>query len=466
MTEPQELDSVSSENDADVSIIVWPLLHRILFRFIFAYVVLFMGSFSGAYAPLSLPLATLFREFWSAIIPWVANSILHVPPPPVQSDGDGLGHWIIMVGSGVFAVVVTVIWSVADRRRLNYLTLHAWFRIILRYSLGISMFTYGVVKIFHLQMLPPHLSKLVQSYGDSSPTSLLWIFMGSSAAYSAFTGVVELIGGLLLFNRRSATLGALISFCAMAHVVALNFSYDVSVKIWSMNLLALSVILIVPDFRRLVDVLVLNRPSKKVEFPPLFKTQKKARIWFGIGMACLAITLGLRLFGVLNGRAQSYSRTPVALYGIYEVESFKSDGNVLPPLLTDESRWRMLIIERSGLASIRFMNDEHADYLTRMDDEGGTISFVPNFDVSITAAGGTRQAYNPRQIERRFERAIESNPDSGQMLKYTQLEDLTLDLTGSWDGSVIEVRLRRIDESKFLLLNRGFHWIQEYPFFR
>lgn len=466
MTEPQELDSVSSENDADVSIIVWPLLHRILFRFIFAYVVLFMGSFSGAYAPLSLPVATLFREFWSAIIPWVANSILHVPPPPVQSDGDGLGHWIIMVGSGVFAVVATVIWSVADSRRKNYVILNAWFRVIMRYSLGISMFTYGVVKIFHLQMLPPHLAKLVQSFGDSSPTSLLWIFMGSSAANSAFTGVVELIGGLLLFIRRSATLGALISFGAMAHVVALNLSYDVSVKLWSMNLLALSIILIVPDLRRLIDVLILNRPSKKVDFPPLIKSKKKSRIWYYAGMACLVITLGFRLFGVVNGRGQSYNRTPVAIYGIYEVDTFSSNGALLPPLLTDENRWRTLIVERSGLASIRFMNDGIEDYITSIDAENGTITFLPNFDVSITAAGGTRQAYNPRQIERRFERAIESNPDSGLTLEYSRLEDDHLELTGSWDGAMIEIQLRRIDETQFLLLNRGFHWVQEYPFFR
>ena len=293
---------------------------------------------------------------------------------------------------------------------MNYVTLHVWFRVLLRYTLGISMFTYGVVKIFHLQMLPPHLSKLVQSYGDSSPTSLLWIFMGSSAAYSAFTGLVELLGGLLLFNRRSATLGALISFGAMAHVVALNLSFDVSVKIWSMNLLALSVILIAPDFRRLVDVLILNRPSKKFEFPPLFKTKKKARIWFGIGMACLTITRGLRLFGMVNARGNSYNRTPVAIYGIYEVETFSSHGTLLLPLLTDEIRWRTLIIERSGLATIRFMNDVNEDYLTSIDTENGTVSFIPNFDESITTAGGTRQAYNPGQIERRFERAIERNP--------------------------------------------------------
>lgn len=158
------------------------------------------------------------------------------PCPATNLDGDGLGHWIELGCCVVFAVVVTLIWSIADRQRKNYAKLHILLRVILRYALGIAMVTYGLFKIFQLQMLPPHVSKLVQPSGDSSPTSLLWIFMGSSAAYSAFTG----LGGVLLFNRCTTTLGSLISLGALSHVVALNLCFDVSVKMWSMNLLALT----------------------------------------------------------------------------------------------------------------------------------------------------------------------------------------------------------------------------------
>jgi hypothetical protein len=34
------------------------------------------------------------------------------------------------------------------------------------------------------------------------------------------------------------------------------------------------------------------------------------------------------------------------------------------------------------------------------------------------------------------------------------------------DGHTIRMQLQRIDLNKFLILNRGFHWIQEYPFNR
>ena len=36
-------------------------------------------------------------------------------------------------------------------------------------------------------------------------------------------------------------------------------------------------------------------------------------------------------------------------------------------------------------------------------------------------------------------------------------------LRGSLAGDALEVNLRRLGPTNFLLLNRGFHWINEYP---
>ena len=87
-------------------------------------------------------------------------------------------------------------------------------------------------------------------------------------------------------------------------------------------------------------------------------------------------------------RGMASARIPTPLYGIYEVESFSSNGNVLPPLLTDGTRWRTVVIERSGLASIRFMNDVVVDYLTSVDPGSRTVMFLANPDTTVTTAGG------------------------------------------------------------------------------
>ena len=40
-------------------------------------------------------------------------------------------------------------------------------------------------------------------------------------------------------------------------------------------------------------------------------------------------------------------------------------------------------------------------------------------------------------------------------------DQLTLD--GEMDSHKLHMQLQLVDRSKFLLINRGFHWIQEYP---
>ncbi len=55
---------------------------------------------------------------------------------------------------------------------------------------------------------------------------VLWWMMGSSPAYTIFSGSIETLGGALLLFRRTATLGAIVSAGAMLNVWMLNMCYD------------------------------------------------------------------------------------------------------------------------------------------------------------------------------------------------------------------------------------------------
>ena len=112
----------------------WPIASRVAFRCVFAYVLVLLASYAWAFAPLALPAMAVSGVVWEAIVTWVASHILLVPPPPVFSDADGLGKWIQLGCCVVFAMVATLIWSVADRRRKSYAKLHDWLRVIVRYA--------------------------------------------------------------------------------------------------------------------------------------------------------------------------------------------------------------------------------------------------------------------------------------------------------------------------------------------
>jgi hypothetical protein len=55
---------------------------------------------------------------------------------------------------------------------------------------------------------------------------------------------------------------------------------------------------------------------------------------------------------------------------------------------------------------------------------------------------------------------------SGQLTNvftYTWADTNHLVLRGSLAGDALEVNLHKLGPTNFLLLNRGFHWINEYP---
>ena len=51
-------------------------------------------------------------------------------------------------------------------------------------------------------------------------------------------------------------------------------------------------------------------------------------------------------------------------------------------------------------------------------------------------------------------------------MSFKQPEPGVLILEGRYDGGLVFARLRRQDDAPPLLISRGFHWINEFPFNR
>jgi hypothetical protein len=58
------------------------------------------------------------------------------------------------------------------------------------------------------------------------------------------------------------------------------------------------------------------------------------------------------------------------------------------------------------------------------------------------------------------------DPGWNTVLTYEQVSPEIVTLAGALNGSEMTARLRRSEERKFLLTDRGFHWINEVPFNR
>jgi uncharacterized membrane protein YphA (DoxX/SURF4 family) len=419
----------------------WSLPRRLAFRFGFVYYGLYCFPSPLNVVPKADAIFGWWDKLWQKLVIWTGAHILHLSQPVQYNptgSGDTMHDYIQNMLMLVFALAATGIWSVLDRKRGNYTYLHEWLRLYVRLFLGATLLGYGAFKVIKSQFPYPYLSRLLEPYGDSSPMGLLWTFMGYSKTYNVFTGLVEMLGGALVIVPRLATLGALISAAAMTNVFILNMSYDVPVKIFSLNLLLMSCFLLLPELGRLSNVFILNRPAPGVESPRLFERRSLTIGLLATQLLFLAWSAGYSLHQSYR-QAKDYGdfATRPPLYGIYSVNDFSVDGQVRAPLFTDAGRWRWVTFDLNNNVVIVPPDGPVQRYRRKLDEKAGTLDFSKPSDPKWKAHF-TLDSHAP-----------------GIIL-----------LAGEMDGKKITAKLKKIELNSFLLNNRGFHWISEFPFNR
>ncbi len=378
--------------------------------------------------------------FWGLILPWVGANVLGIDDPiefRFTGSGDTTWDWVLMFVTVVLSLVGGIAWALIDHRRAGYAALNRWLMVLTRYTLAASMVGYGLAKVFKSQFPFPGLGALTTTYGDSSPMGLAWRFMGYSEGYNFFTGGAEVLAGVLLLWRRTTTLGALVAIGVTGNIVALNFCYDIPVKLYSSTLLLMAVYLAACDGRRLLDLFVRNRATPAAEWAPYF-TRKGARIGRVVVKSVFVGLLGLSAIGA-RAMQQEYGDTaPLPpLYGLYAVEAFMKNGAEQPPLLTNAGQWRQFWVDRRG-AGARRMDGMRERMTYELDQEARVFRFQHLKD--------------------------EGEPVAFEM-KYEETAD-GLILRGPFAGDELVVVLKRIDHREMLLVSRGFHWINEDPYNR
>lgn len=423
----------------DASATLWPDGVKPIFRFFCVYILLYTFPFPISTLPTTLDL-DVNTALWHPLVVRVGEHLLKLETELSAGpggSGDTAWHFVQVLLFGFLSLLGMIIWSALDRRRVNYEKLYYWLIVLVRYFLAITLIHYGFAKLIKTQFPEPLLDRLVQPLGDASPMGLLWTFMGYSTPYNFFTGVCEVLGGVLLFFGSTRMLGALISVAVLTNIVALNFSYDVPVKLFSMHLLAFSMFLLLPDVSRLRDFLLFNRSvpaAKHVHF--LDQSPRYRRIFYGVKIVCI---VALLISNVVDGLQQQRELTrmlvDVPLIGAYEAKLFVINRDTLPPLLDDTRRWKRLTISLKDWATIEYMDGARLYWHFQSDTLKHQVQLISFDSTSI------------------YE------------FHYTQQEAIFF-LEGKIFDDSVRVRLKRTLPEDFPLMNRGFHWINEVPYNR
>jgi hypothetical protein len=127
------------------------------------------------------------------------------------------------------------------------------------------------------------------------------------------------------------------------------------------------------------------------------------------------------------------------LYGIYNTELLIRNNDTIPPLTTDTTRWKQIIIQTPDYARIKLMNDTVRNYNFKIDTAKCEAVIYPAWDT----AGKTYFTY----IKEHDYLILNSEP-------------------GYDTVNTVYMKFKRFDEKSFRLMSRGFHWINEYPYNR
>jgi hypothetical protein len=149
--------------------------------------------------------------------------------------------------------------------------------------------------------------------------------------------------------------------------------------------------------------------------------------------------VGGLLLSILNeemkGQTELAGDPPSVLGGIYRVEEQLRNHAAVPA--ADPKGWRQAVFARSGkYLSVRGLNDSLMHFKVADDPASQKLTLTQQNDKQPLATLSYRR------------------PDEQQII-----------LDGVFDDQPVTIRLRK-DESKLLLIHRGFHWINEAPFNR
>ena len=428
---------------------VWPLWQRILFRFFFVYLALEIAPW-GFFTKWIAPVGWIDDQYYRAVdwlVRWSNASLFHGWTTIVPENGSGDTSWAYtqLELFLVIAAVACVVWSIADRKRTNYKRLSFWLRMSARYYVAAAALSYGIIKIFLLQMPFPTLSQLSTPLGDLLPMRFSWLFIGSSAKYQFFSGAMETLAGLLLLYRRTITAGLFAAIGAFANVVMINMAYDVPVKLYSLHLLFCCLFLLALDAPRLIKFFVLNQPTPPTTAWDLSLT-RPWQIW-GSRAAKAYLVATLIVVRVNDGWSEFQSLRhppkpgPFAA-GVYDVRRYIVNHDTIPKASGDTLRWNDVIIDNSGAGSV---NTSDGVFWRRYGR--GYFRYRPDTAARTLAVWKTSTI--PRDSTFLFVMSYEV-PDTATIRFHTVLR-----------GDSVHVELVRVARH-FQLSEGQFHWVSEY----
>jgi len=350
---------------------------------------------------------------------------------PLNGSGDTTLDYIALASYSIVALTAAIFLFFFIKDKLKIEKLYSYMLIYARYFVGLTLISYGVVKFLIGQFPGPSYFALESTYGDFSPMGLAWRFFGYSDLYKGFMGAAEILAGFLIMIRKTKVLGALIAIAVTVNIFMVNLSFDVPVKLFSGHLLFFSILIAFPYINKIIAFFLLNQPAQITDTRYLFDKKWK-KVAYIITKILLIILLPLSM-AIGHISSQKMRLYPNEWEGIYEVQSTDS--------LTEDQMDSLMNIQKIIIQgkSIMTVDSNKAKQYYIIDNiwNEGEINFVKD-----------------------------GNQEDPYTLVISDKGNPEFSINFKMEAANIEYMTKRKLKQDYLLVNRGFHWINEIPFNR
>ncbi|WP_205511246.1 DoxX family protein [Longitalea arenae] len=327
----------------------WKGYEKIAFRFVFIYFFIQAVPLDWLYYQQVFAIDWLHLRYSDILV------LAHYMPQ-FKPGAQSFAAWGIVA---LVAAIGTIVWTLLDRNReTEYNNAYYWIRAIVRYRLAIAVIAYGFIKVFPLQSPYPSLSNLNTPYGEFTRWKLFSISLGIVPGYESFLGFVEVFAGLLLFYRKTASVGAVVILLFTGNVFMSNIAYEGGEVVYSLYLIVFALFILVYDLQRLTALLVLQKPVMPNRFQPLFTAKWQVYGRSLLKAAVIFFFVALYSFKTATGYKNDPYQFPVAkglpdAAGIYNVSSFRINSDTIAYSKHHPLRWQDVVFEEWNTISIR-----------------------------------------------------------------------------------------------------------------
>lgn len=411
----------------------WTSLKKITFFFFFIFFVCEFFLSPNLFVTLfgfNIKIADWFDSKYYPLNIWLNDNLFHFPFDKDNYFPAAVPEFIQHIFFLFIAFSGSLIWFCIDRKRRTYNQLSYWFNTVMLFVLSIITFAYGIDKLIPVQMPTPNLYTLNIKLGNHIPGNVLWGLMGTGKSYQIFSGLMEVVGAVLLLRKKSAVLGLLILLGVYSNVIMMNYAFFIGVIYFAIILFSLTLYLLGPNTKKLWNFF-WNNQQEKLSSNFILNSKSSKRNF--IVLSLIFVTLISYSFNTYNA-LKSYKEKAIRekTIVIYKVDTFISNTDTVKAVENDSKRWQYWVEyenERKKSLSIIPMN----------------MSKTIKFNISKDTLANKITLSKTNNSE---------NNESPVSLNYTKISDREFTVSGNYVGQEIKVSLTKFHIDSLPLLLR------------